>query len=241
MTAAHVLDAASSILELHNQNDFGLFAGYASNEGQHNHLGGLWPIDRIFIQDEIDIALCRLRSALHKPSGKLMRWKPVALSPGLPNRGQYIYAFGYRAMSVPRFERNTDGLMELTFRVCTSASSGHIVEIFEERRDHSFLRYPSFQTNARYDHGMSGGPILNQAGMVCGVITSSHKFESGDAEHVSYGSLIWPAMGIELEHRGKSVRLLDLVSIKQIHTDESIRDVIVLSRSETRIELAIRY
>lgn len=46
---------------------------------------------------------------------------------------------------------------------------------------------------------MSGGGIFNEAGMLCGIIsTNMPPYELSD-EHCSYGTTLWPLMGVELD------------------------------------------
>ena len=58
------------------------------------------------------------------------------------------------------------------------------------------MAFPCFRTSARFDHGMSGGPIFSQSGQVCGVICSAIKMADSDGTFTSYGSLIAPALAL---------------------------------------------
>lgn len=49
---------------------------------------------------------------------------------------------------------------------------------------------------------MSGGPIINEAGYVVGVICSSLPPTEEDPKYISYGSLIWPVLLTEVEGLG---------------------------------------
>lgn len=45
---------------------------------------------------------------------------------------------------------------------------------------------------------MSGGPIFNENGELCGLICSSIPSIDNTSEHVSWVSSLWPMMGIEI-------------------------------------------
>jgi hypothetical protein len=77
-------------------------------------------------------------------------------------------------------------------------ASGVVEEVHDERRDSYRLPFPCFRTNARFDRGMSGGPVFSEEGYLCGIICSSMPPELGneDGEHVSYVASLWPSMGI---------------------------------------------
>lgn len=51
--------------------------------------------------------------------------------------------------------------------------------------------------NARFDSGMSGGPIFNERGWLVGIISGSLP-EDGDLPSVSYGASLGPIMDIQL-------------------------------------------
>ena len=57
------------------------------------------------------------------------------------------------------------------------------------------LKFPCFETNARFDHGMSGGPVLDDQGHVCGIIGTGLSPEVEGVEHYSHASTLWPVMG----------------------------------------------
>lgn len=93
------------------------------------------------------------------------------------------------------------------------------------------LTFPCFQTDARFDHGMSGGPVFNEAGYVCGVICSSYQVEN-DPGYISHVSLIWPAMGIQIEVAGEGGKsemmfVYELAKNGLIATDDAINDLLI--------------
>jgi len=52
---------------------------------------------------------------------------------------------------------------------------------------------------AHFIGGMSGGPIFNQAGELCGLVCSGG---SGDEDvPISNGVVLWPMAGIRIDHR----------------------------------------
>ena len=79
-----------------------------------------------------------------------------------------------------------------------TASKGHVQQLHFPKRDSVFMSFPCFETSARFDGGMSGGPIISTEGQVCGVICSSLKTDVSDGTFTSYGSLIAPALALVL-------------------------------------------
>ena len=61
------------------------------------------------------------------------------------------------------------------------------------------MPFPCFRTNARFDGGMSGGPVFNASGRVCGLVCSTYPPFSEDEEHASYATLVWPAFAIPVD------------------------------------------
>lgn len=130
-----------------------------------------------------DIAILRL----NKPPE--VDWEDIAPFPVLrllpPPEGTEISALGYPDSSAVR--RN-DGVVEL--HTWPRISLGQIQEIHYQRRDSVLLNFPCFQINARLDGGMSGGPVLDENGRICGVISRSFEL-SDEGEPIGYAASIW--------------------------------------------------
>jgi hypothetical protein len=74
-----------------------------------------------------------------------------------------------------------------------------VIEVHHERRDTVRLPVPCFQTNARFDGGMSGAPVFNEQGQVCGLVCSSLPPTTSDEDHCSYVSSLWPLLTIDID------------------------------------------
>ena len=70
-----------------------------------------------------------------------------------------------------------------------------------EKRDSSRLNFPCFLVNARFDGAMSGGPVFNSKGHLCGIICSNLPPDLTDpeSEHASYVTTLWPLMGLTID------------------------------------------
>ncbi len=184
VTARHVLDYAFGISDLREypklnlKSDESLSAVYASQEVDPStgHLvGGPLPILNCWIHSGLDIALLQLNIPTDTLTNRRLRVPALALSPGIPKTGQHCYAFGYHAMKWTHKEN-----LSYEVRQNYSASRGLIEEIHFPQRDAAVLSFPCFRTSARFDAGMSGGPIVSEAGQVCGVVCSALKTDESD-------------------------------------------------------------
>jgi hypothetical protein len=105
----------------------------------------------------------------------------------------------------------------------TAYAPGSIVEVYPLRRDSGMLNFPCFRTNARFEPGMSGGPIFNESGSVCGVICSSMPPNEDDPQWLSYGSLIRPAMATQIAFSATEHHLLYELAVNgYVATDASL-------------------
>ena len=130
----------------------------------------------------------------------------------------------------------------------TAISKGVVREVHPEYRDKGMLSFPCFRTDARFDPGMSGGPIFDETGNVIGVVSaSSGTLDS--SSHTSYGSLIWPIFGCTIEiapdPSSKPIVTLihDLAVGGHIRTDSTFKLVSVQTSSSgertVRLEIPI--
>lgn len=109
-----------------------------------------------------------------------------------PAVGEEVFAYG--------FVEATDGAQTHTIdfgngmKRAFAYSGGVVKEVHDEYRDKGRLTFPCFHTNARFDGGMSGGPVFNLNKEVIGLVCSSLPPSMEHEEHVSYASLLWPSM-----------------------------------------------
>ena len=240
MTATHVLQEAHERcggddrgVDISNSR-MELYALYVTSEKHsaedESLVGGMWPIRRVWFGKELDIALCWLAPATR--DGEPITFPVARLSPGLPVVGDNILGFGYHKM-VSETERSVSGQFTVNYKQDTAFTKGQVSEVFPLARDAAMLNFPVFRTDARFDPGMSGGPIFNEKGCVCGVVCSSLPAFCDDQQHISYGSLIWPALGSTIDavvlegQEPERLQLNTLVERQNILVDESIRDVTV--------------
>ncbi len=222
-------------MEMH-RNDGGAEIGvlYTAPEtppDMEHHLGGILPISRLNYHKEIDIAL--LQVSLMEWNGEPVTLPALRLSPGLPEVGDVTFTFGYTHWSaVVRNEAHLHIDAELMVR----ASRGFIQEVYPLRRDNSMLTFPCFRLDARYDSGMSGGPVFSaKRGGVIGVVCSSHG-KSPDNQHTSYASLVVPALALQVlaVHQGveQELSLYRYMQDGVVAVDDTFADVEV-SQSES--------
>ena len=253
MTAVHVIEEAiKSVVSKRNadgtiEHHLELYALYLTDkihgENEELTLGGLLPIHRVWYSQELDIGYCWLTSPII--DGEPLKYPIFRLSPGLPKVDENILGFGYHNMKGAIGGEVKDGKILIQYSQDTAFTRGKIVKVYPIKRDNAKLPFPCFHTNARFEHGMSGGPIMNERGDVCGVICSSFPLVEDNPEYISYGSLIWPALGTSIEvamSEGAQPEMLfvyDLIKRGFVLTDETITNVKVdlKSNSERTVSL----
>lgn len=154
--------------------------------------GGFIPIRTVHLINGTDIGLMHLNLPVHVDTGEFIAIPANRLSLLVPSVADKVIAFGY---DQGIWSQKDSGVNELkhNFKV----TQGEVTQVFPIRRDSAMLPFPCFESTATFLSGMSGGPVLSQAGFVIGVITSSYNFND-DAAAVSYASLLAPAMHINL-------------------------------------------
>lgn len=253
MTASHVVLEAAAAAGLNVRDEpqhltgAELYALYVSDEkhGPNNqhYVGGLWPIQKAWCDRSLDIGWCWLQRA--ERGERPMLFSRMRLSPALPQVGDEITAFGYHGMSKPT-QVGPDGKALLQYNQKGSFTTGRITEIHPERRDSSMLTFPCFRTDARFDPGMSGGPVLNKEGSVCGVICSSFGGASADNDYISYASLVWPVVGTEIEvapaddQPVRAIKIIELINSGYIATDGTEKQIRVESAPEATTVVSVK-
>ena len=248
LTSKHVLEDITTKFESevseNNWNidfsELSLYVFYCTNVkvGKNKYFGGLMPINTIRYCNDSDIALLTIDMPLI--NGVRIPLFALTLSPGIPKPHQNTLAIGYsKKKNIPK----QDLLGNKNFlNNNLNASKGVIAEIHEEKRDSVMLKFPCFRTTARYDHGMSGGPIIAENGRVVGIITSSITTENNLGPYTSYGALLPPLLALKIRYRKNEESneivedyFYDMVRAGYFHVDDSINQIKVIKNKEMRI------
>jgi hypothetical protein len=107
-----------------------------------------------------------------------------------PPKGKRISAFGFASTQIVREEGN-----RVEFGLNPITSPGVITDVYPESRDSALLSFPSFEVQTHFIGGMSGGPIFNEEGELCGLVCSGY-----ENTPVAYGVVLWPIIGIRIDH-----------------------------------------
>lgn len=148
---------------------------------------------------EFDIAILRYQVPTEHWDEWLSKFPLTSLLP--PSPGSKIYALGYPNAKIFDVDKNKSNLEVELVR-----SEGFVEENHPVQRDSSMLNFPCFRFNAKVSGGMSGAPIFNENGNVCGVVCSGTSFSDNNEEgHISYGVPLWPACGIGFIEQGQRI------------------------------------
>jgi hypothetical protein len=154
--------------------------------------GHVWEIRKFWASPHSDIALLELSSRSKQSAAH--RWKTPRLSLFPPPAGSRIAGFGYHTHHITADRSGNSVSVHLRHDPCTTV--GEVEEVHDRMRDRVKLPFPCFRTNARFDGGMSGGPIFNDDGHLCGFICAST-----DGNCYSYGSTLWPVLSTVIDLR----------------------------------------
>ncbi len=198
VTARHVLESACE----------GNSAGMKSSIEIDQHLAAiqvlpgpeyvLWEIVDGILDPISDIALLRVGTnpARSNPENAA-QWCQPRVNPFAPEVGERIAAFGYRK-SIVKVSKNSEGGPHIELNDEPMVSVGAVREIFEMRRDQR-LPFPCYQVSARFDSGMSGSPVYDETGRLCGLVCSNIDGSHIDGEPVSYVTTLWPLFRLILD------------------------------------------
>jgi hypothetical protein len=196
-TARHVIDeisrrfANTSLCELRGEMSFGV--QLATSDPSSGRMLR-WDVTDYHYSANIDIIGLTIECAEDPPVLFLPRFD---LSP--PPEGSQISAFGY-----PDTRSRQIAAGQYRFQLQPRTSTGVVRTIHHQYRDRVMLPFPCMQTNARLDAGMSGGPVFDQAGHICAVVSTGMGPPQEGGEHYSHASLFWPALGLRFNERQRT-------------------------------------
>lgn len=145
----------------------------------------LWEVVQAWGCPQTDLAFLQFASAPHH-SGEQpqLGWKHPSIYAFPPDVGSTIAGFGYRKSSI-KTSKNADGGFHYDLKDEHMASVGVVREILERGRDKFSLPFPCYQVSARFDGGMSGGPVIDETGAMCGLRCSGFEGAHDEGEPIS--------------------------------------------------------
>lgn len=178
------------------------FSVVASQVRDGGNVGALWYVERVFPAPHSDIVILFLTPVSGSQSAVDYEWKnaPI-LNPRPPPVGEAIWGFGYPGSEAKSTKESN--ILSVAWSDQPSITTGEVIEVHDLCRETFLYRYPCFRTNARFDGGMSGGPVFNSRGELCGLIWGGLPPEGEGLDHASYVSTLWPFMGTMMNLRLK--------------------------------------
>lgn len=206
----------------------------------------VWNVFTAWRCPDSDLALLHL--GLHGSSDptKPIVWRTPPVHFTTPPVGTPLAAFGYHS-SATRTTPNADGGYHLDLDDKPTTSTGVVEEILPTGQPSGNFTFPCFRVAARFDGGMSGGPVFDEAGMLRGIISGT--LSAGDEidPPISYVCMLWPLLRLRIDvNRGdahpRDVKypLIHLVRDGLIHSQpssfEGIHPSLISSWMNTEVE-----
>jgi len=124
---------------------------------------------------------------------------PLPVSLALPRIGSKVYCVGYRdtkiadaSLSLERIRKGDIDDWSSYYQHRLHVVEGAVTNVFTQEFSASYLRGACFSIDAEVASGMSGGPVFDEEGYVCGIIsaTATQFFD----HPASLVALLYPAM-----------------------------------------------
>lgn len=153
----------------------------------------VWEVTHSFLSPHSDIAILKVR-AYNNTATKYSQWKITPINLEMPQVGETVIGFGFHSTSFAGSRFNpAGGLEHLELQDKAFSSKGVVKAVHPVRRDLCMLPFPCFEVDARFDHGMSGGLVINSQSELCGIICC------GMGADYSHATMLWPMMGIVVD------------------------------------------
>ena len=179
----------------------------------NSYTGHLWPIENFQGAPPTDLVFGFPNFQTHFPFLSL----PISFA--VPRIGSRVFCVGYSDTCLSDSGIQRDDLRFgrsnwfEAYRYIFRVTRGTVTRIFTQRFSGSFIKGPCFTIDAEVKHGMSGGPVFNEEGYICGVVSAgaTHFFNSP----ASIVSLLYPTLLTDIK-LGVSIGPLRINGIRQL-------------------------
>ncbi|CAN7412799.1 serine protease [Cupriavidus necator] len=173
---------------------------------------------------DTDISVLHLAAFGSSDPAVPLNWRTPPLVFGAPPVGSTLAAFGYHS-SIVTTRPTEGGSYHMDLDDKPTASSGVVEQILPQGQPSGNFTFPCYMMAARFDGGMSGGPVFDEGGALCGIISGSLSPGDDEEEPISYVCMLWPILPLLISvNRGakypQNVKypIAHLVRDRQIHT-----------------------
>jgi len=150
--------------------------------------GALWYAKHAYFSIHTDLVL--LDVFPYSESARNYKWRKVVMNFAPPHVGQTILGFGYSGGDI---KESGDQPLQLRWETSPRTTQGTVSAIHHAGREQGFLNFPCFEMSARTEHGMSGGPLFDEDGRLCGLVCGGG-LDREDGTAIRYGTLLWPLL-----------------------------------------------
>lgn len=184
----------------------------------------VWQVFTVVKCLESDLALLHLGLFKRSHPDRPIAWRTPPVHFTNPGVGTAIAAFGYHSSQV-EITPDQNGTYHLALHDKPTTSTGVVEEILSSGQPFGKFTFPCYRVAARFDGGMSGGPVFDGEGVLRGIISGTLSSGDGIDLPISYVCMLWPLLRQTLSiNRGdkypRDVQypLIHLVRDGQIHT-----------------------
>lgn len=173
----------------------GAFKVFAINYQKQNSHSVVWNVESAWADSFTDIAILRLDPCSR--GCESYEFKKLGMSARMPPVGAPVNAFGFHSPHI-QLLGETEGEVSILVKNKPCDVSGIVLQECEttESAARSGRSFPGMRTSLSVEDSMSGGPVFDQHGRLCGIISSQLRTDSGNE---SYAAALWPAMCIPID------------------------------------------
>jgi len=204
-------------------NFFALF--FESRGNPPSFVSRFLSIESTTLPDQGDVAFCQLRWPPR--DGPLINPLAFGIRPAPPRVGEQVFIFGYNKLDLTVVSE-TDDTLHVNCDSEACAVRGVVRELHIPIKDRGLASFPCFTVEVETEviPGMSGGPVVNEAGYVCGTVSTSPSWD-----RMTTCAMLTLAMGLRVsvlprrDLAARSSYLVELVRDGLIPSDGSWRQI----------------
>ena len=223
ITASHVADEALQKWKAHAGSQIAVVMVIHDEiaPGTQDMLGGPISVVAVVKYEHPGCDLALLRAGIENvDTGEPLTFPCLPIGSKFPKNGDKILGLGYPKPSLTVDEDSKESMI-VTLDQKLHFATGNVSDVFETGRDVVMMPGPGFQTEAVFEGGMSGGPVLNTEGFVCGVISFSLRPDDYYPKYTSYAAPALAVFPISLSDGTRSMTVYEMAQAGLVGTDEN--------------------